>query len=118
MAANLVIPVAQLRLEAEKKPSQITVRARGRITATTSAALGRTLGPLIPQFKRIVLDFSNVDHIDESGLDVLVNVYMRARRANCDLAIDNSRPSLKDLVLSWLRPVFEGHEEFLGMTPD
>jgi anti-anti-sigma factor len=118
MAAHPVISLADVRLEPKGRIFEITVRARGRLTAATSAALERTVRDLTPQFKRIVLDFSKVTHIDGPGLAILVNVYLQARRANCDLEIANSIPSLKQRLRNWLKSVFEGHEEFLGLTPD
>lgn len=35
-----------------------------------------------------------------------------------NLEIENPKPRLKDRLQSWLHSVFEGHHEFLGMTPD
>jgi anti-anti-sigma factor len=119
MAAGLVIRISRARLESKPTLSETTVvRARGRITSSTSAALERTLGNLAPQFKRIVLDVSNVDHIDSFGMAALVSVYMQARKTDCDLEISNSSPRLKDQLRNWLDSVFKGHEEFLGLTPD
>jgi anti-anti-sigma factor len=117
MAANPV-GIAKLRLESNHKPSEATVRARGRITSATSATLERTFRDLIPSFQRIVLDISNVDYIDGSGLGALVDLYRFARKTNCDLEISNPKSRLKHLFRSWLHSVFEGHEEFLGLTPD
>jgi anti-anti-sigma factor len=119
MATNPVVQISRPRLESRNNLSETTVvRARGRITSATSASLERTLGDLIPQFKRIVLDVSNVDHIDNSGVGALLSVYLRARRTKCDLEIANARPRLRDWLRNWADAVFKGHEEFLGMTPD
>jgi anti-anti-sigma factor len=97
---------------------ETTVRPSGRIAASTSAALERTISGLIPQFSRVVLDVSNVDHIDHSGVGVLAKVYLQARTAGCDLEIANPKPPLRAGLRRWLRSVFEGHHEFLGLTPD
>jgi anti-anti-sigma factor len=119
MAANPVIRISRTRLESNANLSETTiVRARGRITSSTSAALERTLVNLIPQFKRIVLDVSNVDHIDSFGMAALMSVYMQARKTECNLEMANSRPCLRDRLRSWLESVFKDHEEFLGLTPD
>ena len=118
MAANPVIPAAELRLEPQKKESETTVRATGRITSATSATLENTLRDLVSDNKRVVLDLTNVDYIDSSGLGALVSVYMHARRANCDLEIANPKQRVKDLFSrSGLGSVFKGHGEnyFEGM---
>lgn len=118
MAANPVARIAELSLTSNHKASTNKVPLAGSITSATGPALERTLCRLIPNFQRIVLNLSNVEHIDNSGFGVLVNVYIRAKRENCDLEIENPMPRLKDRLQSWLHSVFEGHEEFLGMTPD
>lgn len=110
MAANPVTPPApKLRLEPEKTESETIVRAAGRITSDTSAALENALRDLVSQNKRVVLDLSNVDYVDSAGLGALVSVYMHARRTNCDLKITNPEQRIRDLFKrSGLAPVFEG----------
>jgi anti-sigma B factor antagonist len=118
MAANPVVPLVELRLEPEKKSSETIVRATGRVTSATSATLEKTLRDLVSGNKRVVL-LANVDYIDSSGLGTLVTVYLHARRSNCDLELANPRQRIRDLFrVSRLLSVFEGHGEFLGMTPD
>ena len=119
MAANPLVPPVELRLEPQKKASEMIVRATGRVTSATSATLEKTLRDLVSNNKRVVLDLTNVDYIDSSGLGTLVTVYLHARRTNCDLEIANPKQRIRDLFrLSRLLSVFEGHGEFLGMTPD
>lgn len=118
MATNPVAQIAELRLVSKNNPPTSTVGLTGSITSATCSALEHTLCDLIPKFQRIVLNLSNVDHIDNFGLGTVVNVYVRAKRAHCDLEIDNRKPRLRDRLLSWLDSVLEGHEELLGMTPD
>lgn len=118
MATNPVIRSDELRLEPEKRGSETTVRATGRITSATSAMLQNTLRDLVSSSKRVVLDLTNVDFIDSSGLGALVAVYMHATRANCELEIANPKSRIKDLFgRSGLGTVFKGHGDnyFEGM---
>jgi anti-anti-sigma regulatory factor len=116
MAANPVPRVAgELRIVSENKPSKITVQPRGAITSATCLALERNL---VPKFRCIVLDLSHVDRIDNAALAAVMSLYMHAKRANCDLVLDNPRPRLGKRLRNWLHAVFEGHQDFLGMTPD
>ena len=64
MAANPVFRAPELKLETEKKNSETTVRASGRIILETSATLEKALRDLIGEGNRIVLDLTNVDYID------------------------------------------------------
>jgi anti-sigma B factor antagonist len=119
MASNPGVRALEFKLETEKKESEINVRVLGRITSATSTTLVNTLRELIPQTKRVVLDLTNVDFIDSSGLGALVTMHMHARKLNCDLELTNQKPRIRDLFrVSRLDSVFEGHEELLGMTPD
>jgi anti-anti-sigma factor len=98
--------------------SETTVRLRGHIDSISSPALERRLRHLIPCFRRILLDISKVDHIDSAGLGMLACAYMQARNARCNLEITNTPRSAKEVLRAWLHSVFEGHQEFLGLTPD
>jgi anti-anti-sigma factor len=117
--ATSPIRTPQFKLEIEKTESEATVRVIGRITSDSSPSLANTVRDLVPNRKRVVLDLTNVDHIDSSGLGALVNMFMHARRENCDLELTNQKPRIRDLFrASRLDSVFEGHEELFGMTPD
>ncbi len=119
MASKPSIRASELKLETEKTPSEITVRVTGRVTSATSTTLANTVRDLVPESKRVVLDLTNVDYIDSSGLGALVNIYMHARKANCDLELTNQKPRIRDLFrTSNLDSVFKGHEELLRLTPD
>jgi anti-anti-sigma factor len=109
MAVNPVIRTPELKLETEKKNSETTVRATGRIVLTTTPTLENTLRDLIVEGERVVLDVTNVDYIDSAGLGALVSVYMHARRTKCDLKIANPKQRIRDLFTrSGLASVFEG----------
>jgi anti-sigma B factor antagonist len=118
MAANPVVPT-ELQLSTEKKADETTVHGSGRITSATSDLLRSTIRSLIPDSKRIVLDMTEIDYIDSSGLGALVSVYMTASRAQCDLELANPKPRIRDLFeLTRLAAVFESRGGYRGLTPD
>jgi anti-sigma B factor antagonist len=125
MAANPVPRPDELRIESQKNTSETVVRATGRITSSTSAQLQNALRDLVSDNKRVVLDLTNVDYIDSSGLGAIVAVYMHASRTGCQLELANPRTRIKDLFSrSGLAAVFAkvqeagaNHDELLGMTP-
>lgn len=101
------------------RDSSTTIWAKGPITLATSPALERTLQNIMPDFRRVVLDISSVDYIDGAGFGSLASLYFQAKHVGCDLEIINPRrPHLTLLMSSWLHSVFEGHQEYLGLTPD
>jgi anti-sigma B factor antagonist len=113
------IPIPELNLETERTPEQNLIRCSGRITSTTSATLQGAVRSLIPEAKPIVLDLTDVTYMDSSGLGALVSVYLSAKRQHCQLKLINIGPRLQQLFrLTKLASVFEGHDEYLGWTPD
>jgi len=116
MAAN---PAPELNLETIRTPEEITVRCSGRITSATSAQFQATIRSLLPETKSLVLDLTDVNHMDSSGLGAIVGLYVSARRQRCALKLINLNQRLQDLFrLTKLASVFEGHHDFLGYTPD
>jgi anti-sigma B factor antagonist len=118
MAAN-PIPIPELNLETVRTPEEIIVRCTGKITSSTSALLQTTVRSLIPETKRVVLDLTDVSYMDSSGLGAIVSVYLSAKRQHCGLKLINLNRRLQELFrITKLASVFEGHEDFLGYTPD
>jgi anti-sigma B factor antagonist len=116
MAAN---PAPELNLETIRTPEEITVRCTGRITSATSAQLQTAVRSLLPETKSIVLDLTDVSHMDSSGLGAVVGLYVSAKRQHCALKLINLSQRLQDLFrITKLAAVFEGHHDFLGYTPD
>ena len=99
----------ELQLVTEKRDSETIVWATGRIVSASSPALEKTMRELVAEGKRIVLDLTNVNFVDSSGLGALVSIYMHAGRAKCSLKIANPKERIRDLFKrSGLAPVFEG----------
>jgi anti-sigma B factor antagonist len=112
-------PAPELNLETTKSPEETIVRCTGKITSGSSALLQSTVRSLIPETKCVVLDLTNVRYMDSSGLGAVAGLYFSAKRQNSRLKLINLNQRLKDLFrLTNLASVFEGHEDFLGYTPD
>jgi anti-sigma B factor antagonist len=69
--------------------------------------------------KALVLDLTNVSYVDSSGLGAIVGLYVSAKRTSCKLRLINLSQRVKELFsVTRLAPMFEGHEDMLGLTPD
>jgi anti-sigma B factor antagonist len=118
MAAN-PISISELSLETVKAPDETIIRCTGRINSSTSALLQTTVRSLIPGSDSIVLDLTDVSYMDSSGLGAIVGLYLSAKRQHCTLKLVNLNQRLRELFrIARLASVFEGHEDFLGHTPD
>ncbi len=85
----------------DEKPEEITIRCKGRITAESAHMFQRELRDhTIPQprangfavIKRIVLDLSNVTHIDSAGLKALLDFWAAGKDKCCSVEVINFRP--------------------------
>jgi anti-sigma B factor antagonist len=118
MAAN-PIPISELNLETVRTPEEIVIHCSGKITSGTSAQLQTTVRSLMPDTKCVVLDLTDVSYMDSSGLGAIVGLYLSAKRQHCGLKLINLNQRLQELFrLTRLASVFEGHEDYLGFTPD
>jgi len=119
MAANPSNPSAELTLRTEKNGDEATVHGSGRITSSTSAQLQSTVRELIPQSRRILLDLSNVNYIDSSGIGAMVSVCLAANRQECELKVVNAQPRIRDLFeITKLSTVFENQGGYRGLRSD
>lgn len=106
------IPISDLILEAVTTPEEILVRCSGRIISSTSGTFQTKIRSLIPETSCVVLDLTDVNQIDSSGLGALVSVYMSAKRRGCQLKLINLSRRLQELFrITKLSSVFEGHGE-------
>ncbi|MGA7632674.1 MAG: STAS domain-containing protein [Terriglobales bacterium] len=118
MAAN-PISISDLNLEVIPGSEETTVRCTGQINSSTTASLQATVRGLIPKNNTIVLDLTDVTYLDSSGLGAIVGLYLSAKRQHCSLKLIHLNQRLQELFrITKLASVFEGHEDYLGYTPD
>jgi anti-sigma B factor antagonist len=97
-------PHPKLQYEIEKSKDELnndvtTVKCHGRIVNDTSAPLKETVKALIPGGGRILIDLTDVEHVDSSGLGTLVGLKASALNAGyCRLELVNLSPRLADLL--------------------
>ena len=87
-----------LSFDLDEKPEEITIRCNGKITAESAYMFEREVrdnsipisrGKGVPVINRIVLDLSNVTHIDNAGLEALLGVWTAGQRKACSVEIVN-----------------------------
>ena len=97
-------PRASLQYEVEKSKDELnndvtTVKCHGRIVNETAAPLKQTVKELIPAGGRILIDLTDVEHVDSSGLGTLVGLKASALNAGyCRLELVNLTPRIADLL--------------------
>jgi anti-anti-sigma factor len=76
-----------------------TIKSHGRLVSDTAGELKELVKPLIPLGGRIVLDFSDVNYLDSSGLGALVGLKATAiKQGLCRLELVNMIPRIVELL--------------------
>jgi anti-anti-sigma factor len=76
-----------------------TVSCHGKLISENTAALRTLVLPMIAAGGRIVLDFSDLDYVDSSGLGALVGLKVSAiHKGLCKLELVNLTPRVKKLL--------------------
>jgi anti-sigma B factor antagonist len=89
---------SRLTVEVDRAPGEAVVRLSGRLVAGVTDVLYHEVKGLIPQTKRIVLDLTELTHMDSMGLGTLVRLYVSARAAGCDLELVNLGKRIRQLL--------------------
>ena len=87
-----------LTLDIERGDDVTIVRCRGKLVAGVIDVLYGEVSQLIPGTKRIVLDLTDLTHMDSMGLGTVVRLYVSARSAGCDLKLINLGKRIRQLL--------------------
>lgn len=97
MASSSSLPFGY---EVEPSGDTTRVKCHGKVVFETAAALQQLVKPMIPKYRRIVLDLSDVNRLDSSGLGTLVGLQVSARASDyCSLEFVFS-PAVKELLIT------------------
>ena len=99
---------AEIDISVDRSGDGAVVTVTGEVDVYTSTALRETLDDLIASgCSRIVLDLSELEFIDSTGLGVLVGALKAARGVDGDLVLRTpSKPTEKLLSLTALTELF------------
>jgi anti-anti-sigma factor len=112
------IAINRLRLRTLHTAEAVVIRCTGRLTSDYTQDLRDEFLRVLPGAKRIVLDLSNLRHMDSSGLGTLVRLYLSAKTANCELELVNLSQRIKTLLgLTNLLSVFSACGQYLTRIP-
>jgi len=89
---------APLTLDVERTGTTAVVRCHGRLVSGVNDILYNQARQLMPEAKRVVLDLTNLTHVDSTGLGTLVRLYVHSRSVGCSLELINLGPKVRQLL--------------------
>lgn len=112
------IPRHRFVLRTSAAEGTTVVTCLGRLTSDSSEAFKTEVKSLIPNAKRIVLDFGELNYLDSSGLGAVVAVYVSAKTAGCELQLVNLGGRVKELLgMTHVLSIFEKCGEYMIKMP-
>jgi anti-anti-sigma factor len=95
-----------------------TVRCTGRLTIDTSPKLKTEVKALLVNKRRVILDLTDLAHMDSSGLGALVALYISAKSSGCELQMVNLSPRIRELMsMTNIISLFESCGRYGGRMP-
>jgi anti-anti-sigma factor len=92
------MPGHPLTLSIDRTEGVAVVRCHGKLVAGVTDILYAKVRELIPDSKRIVLDLTDLTHMDSMGLGTVVRLYVSAKSAGCDLELINIGQRIRQLL--------------------
>ena len=90
--------VSILKLEDELKGHTLIVHCRGKLVAGVTDQLTHHVKALIPHHKHIVLDLTDLTHMDSMGIGTVARLYVSAKSAGSTFQLINLAPRIRQLL--------------------
>jgi anti-sigma B factor antagonist len=87
-----------LTLDVESHGNVATIKCHGRLVLGVCDVLNSRVRELIPNFKKIVLDLTDLSHMDSIGLGTLVRLYVSAKAGGSCVVLVNVGPRIRQLL--------------------
>jgi anti-sigma B factor antagonist len=87
-----------LTLNIERTGNTVTVKCHGKLVAGVTDILSTRVRELIPGTKLIILDLTDLTHMDSMGIGTCVRLYVSARSAGSNLQLINLGPRVRQVL--------------------
>ena len=93
-----IAAVPPLTLDVERDGDVATVKCHGKLVLGVCDVLTVKVRALIPNAKCIVLDLTDLKHMDSMGLGTIVRLYVSAKSGGSRLMLVNMAPRIRQLL--------------------
>lgn len=112
------MPSRRFRISTRVSDAETVVFCSGRLTSEHTEQFKNEVRALIAAAKVLVVDFTNVEHMDSSGIGAVVRLYVSAKQANCELHLVNFNQRIRDLLgLTGLLKIFGDCGKYMVRMP-
>lgn len=92
------IQTLMLHVSSPEADGTNVVRCTGRLNVETAPLLKTQVKPLLLPKRRVILDLTDLTHMDSAGLGALVGLYVSAKSAGCELQLMNLTPRIREIL--------------------
>src|ERR1700736_4238891 len=89
---------SSLTLDISRTDSTAVVRCSGKLISPVTGFFYAEVKPLISETKQVVLDLTDLTHMDSMGIGVIVRLYVTAKSAGCNLQLINLGKRIRELL--------------------
>jgi anti-anti-sigma factor len=90
--------IDRLTLDISRTDSAAVVQCSGKLVSGVTNFLYDEVRQLIPETRHIVLDLTDLTHMDSMGIGTLVRLYVSAKSAGCELELINLGKRIRELL--------------------
>ena len=90
--------VSHLTLDVERNGKLATVKCHGKLVMGVCDVLSSKVKELIPETTKIVLDLTDLTHMDSIGLGTIVRLYVSAKAGGSCVVLVNIGPRIRQLL--------------------
>jgi len=87
-----------LQLQTTLEGDAAVVHCSGKLVAGNTQELQAAVKPLVQNYKRVVLDFTDLTYMDSMGVGSVVSSFVSARGSGCRLELVNFSQRVRDLL--------------------
>ena len=87
-----------LTLEIEPRGTAVILKCHGKLVSGVNDILYNHVRQLMPDYRRVILDLTDLTRVDSTGLGTLARLYVHSRSAGCSLELINLGKQVRELL--------------------
>jgi anti-sigma B factor antagonist len=89
---------SSLTLDISRTGATALVRCSGKLVSPVTGFFYTEVKPLTSETNQVVLDLTDLTHMDSMGIGVIVRLYVSAKSTGCDLRLINLGKRIRELL--------------------